>query len=63
MIIDEYPAWICAECGRKHGKREPMCATYHDGNPNDLWDKCGWCGSRKTLTEPRDYGYPKPPAT
>ena len=30
-----YPAWICAPCGERHGSRVPTCATYHNG------DVCG----------------------
>ena len=50
-----YPQWICYECGKKHGKRIPSVATYHMG------DKCGWCGRFVSVTEPRDFGYPKAP--
>lgn len=50
-----YPDWICSPCGRKHGKRLPFLATYHDG------DVCGWCGAEVPTTEPRDFGYPDPP--
>ena len=50
-----YPQWICGTCGRKHGKKLPMLATYHIGD-------CGWCGAEHvSVTEPRDYGYPDAP--
>jgi hypothetical protein len=54
------PAWICHECGVKHGRwfqedgtyvgPEHHCATFHHG-------ECGVCGTTNiTVTEPRDYG-------
>lgn len=50
-----YPAWICSPCGRKHGRKLPLLATYHMGD-------CGWCGAEHvSVTEPRDFGYPDPP--
>jgi hypothetical protein len=53
--MTEYPAWICAECGKQLGRRIPTCACWHYG-------ECGWCGSEGVpVTEPRDFGYPKPP--
>lgn len=52
--VDEYPAWICADCGRKYGRVVPgHVMTWHDG------DRCGWCGEKKPTTEPRDFRYPK----
>lgn len=57
-----YPAWICADCGMKHGRWvKGHVATFHtpSGDPHDV---CGWCGSgKKPLTEPRDYRYPEWP--
>lgn len=47
-----YPAWICSDCGRKHGRRECGIATWHE-------DKCGVCGHTGLVTEPRDYGHLK----
>jgi len=50
-----YPAWICANCGDKYGKMpQGHIATWHE-------DTCGWCGEVKSVTEPRDYGYPDAP--
>lgn len=52
--MNEYPAWICAECGDAHGARGRE-STWHMGH-------CDWCGrSDIPITEPRDYGYPAAP--
>lgn len=54
----EYPAWICADCGSRYGsfKGSGHVATFHHGS------ECGWCGTTsKAVTEPRDYCYPPPP--
>lgn len=61
QIDADYPSWICDACGRKHGTPHSGCATYHNGDPNEPTDCCGWCGSKVSLTEPRDFGYPKAP--
>lgn len=56
MMSDDYPAWICADCGKAHGRRpggNPHGATWH-------WDTCGICGNEDECTEPRDYGHLKP---
>lgn len=53
-----YPDWICQKCGNRLGQPIRL-STWHDGDPNDPNDKCGWCGSRESLTEPRDFGYPE----
>ncbi len=50
---DDYPSWICEDCGRKHGNRKCGWATWHCG------DKCGVCGEEKQVTEPRDFGHLK----
>lgn len=48
-----YPQWICADCGKKHGSMpDGRMATWHE-------DVCGWCGETKQCTEPRDFRYPK----
>ena len=53
--MSDYPTWICSPCGREHGKRLPMLASYHTGD-------CGWCRAEHIpVTEPRDFGYPDPP--
>ena len=49
---DKYPAWICSACGNKYGKARDTIATFHFG-------ECGWCNKKASVTEPRDYGYPK----
>lgn len=56
-----YPTWCCYECGKnarefstKAGhKVGPMIlvSTYHE-------DTCDVCGETKSVTEPRDFGYP-----
>ena len=48
--INQYPAWICHECGTKYGKRVCGVATWHT-------DICGICRKGVACTEPRDYGY------
>lgn len=57
-----YPAWICDKCGFMFGRvLKDHVATYHQPDPNDPHDQCGWCfGRHKPLTEPRDFGYPAP---
>lgn len=45
-----YPAWICMECGRRYGRRRPICYTVHVGD-------CGVCGRTTEVTEPRDFGH------
>jgi hypothetical protein len=60
---EEYPTWICEECGIKHGRwfpkdgtyigPSPLCATYHV-------DRCDMCNKDGVMvTEPRDFGYLK----
>jgi hypothetical protein len=61
MIAGDYPDWICRDCGTSGGKMRhtAIVSTFHDPDPRDNNDICGWCGaSNKPLTEPRDYGYP-----
>lgn len=56
MTQSSYPAWICWDCGNKHGRMpEGHCATFHKG------DACGWCGKETATTEPRDFRYPPAP--
>lgn len=59
MSDNYYPQWICHSCGVKMGRYCVMVSCYHNGDFNDENDRCGWCGSAASLTEPRDYGYPK----
>ncbi len=51
-VKNNYPEWICADCGAKHGNRTQGVATWHEGT-------CGICGEKKPVTEPRDYGHLK----
>lgn len=50
--MPDYPAWICADCGKAHGRRP-------EGNRYATWhpDTCGVCGREGMVTEPRDYGH------
>lgn len=50
--MKNYPQWVCSTCAIMAGGRSPQCATFHN-------DTCEVCGEFKTVTEPRDYGYPK----
>jgi len=53
-IMDKpYPSWVCAECAHEARGRfsQLNTSTMHEGT-------CGVCGQAKTVTEPRDYGYP-----
>ena len=49
---NEYPEWICADCGDKHGKAKCGLSTWHEG-------ACEVCGKMTSVTEPRDYGHLK----
>lgn len=50
---DEYPHWICQECAESRGYPNIcLISTWHE-------DHCGWCEQIKTVTQPRDYSYPK----
>jgi hypothetical protein len=52
MTAPDYPAWVCADCGEKHGRRPIGTggATWHP-------DTCDLCGRHDLVTEPRDYGH------
>lgn len=52
--MSPYPEWVCKDCAYKAGGVSPrgMVSTFHRG-------KCDVCGEIKSVTEPRDYGYPK----
>lgn len=49
----DYPKTICRECALKNKGTiyQDHISCFHHG-------KCGWCQQMKTVTEPRDYGYP-----
>ena len=47
---DNYPAWVCADCGEKYGRHPVGIATWH-------LDTCGICGRRTGVTECRDFGH------
>ena len=51
-----YPHWVCQECAKKHGghSRHGSIATWHP-------DICDVYNGWKTVTEPRDFGYPDLP--
>ena len=61
-VSASYPLWICQPCGVRYGRlrgRADLIGTYHQPDPDDESDKCGWCGAQeKSLTSPRVYGYP-----
>lgn len=50
----KYPEWICSPCAEQNGGKMPAnhLACWHV-------DECGVCGHIKTVTQPRDFGYPK----
>lgn len=48
--IDEYPRWVCAECGNEHGSKKCKVSGWHYG-------KCDVCHSNKAVTPPRDFGH------
>lgn len=51
--LKEYPTWVCQECGEKASKgKQKTISTWHEG-------KCDVCGETKSVTEPRDFYYPK----
>ena len=51
--LKSYPHWVCNDCGLKaSGGRSFKISCYHEG-------KCEVCGKIKTVTEARDYYYPK----
>jgi hypothetical protein len=49
---EDYPTWLCWPCGELYGNRQCGVATWHTGI-------CGICGSRVSVTEPRDFGHLK----
>jgi len=50
----EYPTWVCSDCARDTGATWPKghVATFHMGI-------CDVCNHNKSVTEPRDWGYPR----
>ena len=50
---DPYPEWVCGDCAIANGGNwtKGHLATFHD-------DLCGWCGQIRSVTKPKDYGYP-----
>lgn len=52
MTGSAYPDWVCADCAKPVAKRFPSGdSTSHEGT-------CDVCGQKKSVTQPRDYGYP-----
>jgi len=51
---NNYPPWTCSDCAYKAGGKwkDKHIATFHQ-------NICPVCGELKSVTEPRDYGYPK----
>jgi len=55
--LKPYPAWVCIDCAKNAltqdalKKLEGSLSTFHYG-------MCGICEKEKSVTEPRDYGYP-----
>jgi 5-methylcytosine-specific restriction endonuclease McrA len=52
MTAQDYPSWVCLNCGRKHGRGAVPghVSTMHEG-------LCDVCGKREFVTEPRDFGH------
>jgi len=49
--LENYPEWVCGDCGNKYGKWSVGSSTWHEGI-------CEVCNKEKPVTSPRDYGYP-----
>jgi hypothetical protein len=52
MKEQDYPVFICFDCGTRYGRGMPpghIC-TVHEG-------VCEICGARASVTEPRDFGH------
>ena len=54
MTLKNYPVWTCQECAKAHGGSVPAghICCFH-------MDICDVCFTWKSVTEPRDFGYPK----
>ncbi len=52
----EYPEWICFDCGRKTtpSNTPARTCTCHEGI-------CGWCNRNKMVCSPSHYNWPKSP--
>jgi hypothetical protein len=51
--LKPYPSLVCQECGSKASKRgQKSISCWHEG-------KCDICEKEKSVTEPRDFFYPK----
>lgn len=56
--LKPYPTWVCIKCGTEaviqSDRYHPTAnlSTFHKGI-------CDVCGKRTSVTESRDYGYPK----
>jgi putative FmdB family regulatory protein len=54
-MSEEHLKGICHDCGMKHGKPiHEYGFWYHTG-------VCKWCGEKKAVACPFDYGNPEPP--
>lgn len=48
---------ICIPCGQRHGRFNSMSDSI-----GTFWiGVCAWCGQKKSVTSPADYGFPKLP--
>ena len=52
VIKQDYPTWICGDCGTKYGRKPCGIATWDMG-------VCGVCGKTTAVTEPRDFNHLK----
>lgn len=57
--LKKYPTWVCSDCGKAGLTSKSVdrympeeVSTFHKGI-------CGVCGKELSVTQPRDYGYPK----
>jgi len=53
MKLKPYPTWVCTGCVSKTKEYiEETISTFHEG-------RCDVCNTMQSVTEPRDFGYPK----